>query len=52
MALRPEEVRPYPAVRQEVEAEYVRRKREEALQHYLDNLRRKATIVLSPQAPG
>lgn len=47
----PESVRPYEAVRQEVRAEYFRRKRDEALQRQLDRLRRNATIVLSPQAP-
>lgn len=47
----PESVRPYEAVRQEVRAEYFRRKRDEALQRHLDRLRRSATIVLSPQAP-
>jgi parvulin-like peptidyl-prolyl isomerase len=50
--LQSEEVQPYEAVRQEVRAEYVRRGRDEALQHYLDGLRQKATIVRSPQAPG
>jgi parvulin-like peptidyl-prolyl isomerase len=46
-----EQVQPYEAVRQEVRTEYLRRKRDEALQHYLDRLRREATIVLSPKAP-
>jgi parvulin-like peptidyl-prolyl isomerase len=50
--LQPEQIRPYEAVRQEVQAEYFRRGRDEALQHYLDDLRRKATIVRAPQAPG
>jgi parvulin-like peptidyl-prolyl isomerase len=50
--LQPEEVQPYEAVRQEVRAEYFRRGRDEALQHYLDGLRQKATIVRSPQALG
>jgi len=50
--LQPEHLLPYEAVRQEVRAEYFRRGRDEALQHYLDDLRRKATIVRAPQAPG
>jgi parvulin-like peptidyl-prolyl isomerase len=50
--LRPEQIQPYEAMKQEVKAEYFRRGRDEALQHYLDDLRQKATIVLSPQAPG
>jgi parvulin-like peptidyl-prolyl isomerase len=47
----PEHVQPYEAVRQAVKAEYFRRRRDEALQHYLDRLREEATIVLSPKAP-
>jgi parvulin-like peptidyl-prolyl isomerase len=46
-----EQAQPYETVRQEVRAEYLRRKRDEALQQYLDRLRREATIVLSPKAP-
>jgi parvulin-like peptidyl-prolyl isomerase len=45
-----EQTPPYEAVKQEVRAEYLRRKRDEALQHYLDRLRREAVIVLSPKA--
>jgi hypothetical protein len=48
----PEQVQPYQTVREEVKAEYFRRGRDEALQHYLDDLRQKASIVRSPQAPG
>jgi peptidylprolyl isomerase len=48
----PEQIRPYQTVSQEVKAEYLRRKRDEALQHYLDSLRQEATVVLSPKAPG
>ncbi len=48
---RPEQVQPYEAVKQEVRAEYLRRRRDEALQHELDRLRQEATIVLSPKAP-
>ena len=50
--LQPEQILPYETIKQEVKAEYFRRGRDEALQHYLDDLRRQATIVLSPQAPG
>jgi parvulin-like peptidyl-prolyl isomerase len=50
--LRPEQVRPYQAVEQEVRAEYFRRKRDEALQQHLDDLHQRATIVLSPEAPS
>lgn len=50
--LQPEQILPYEAMKQEVKAEYFRRGRDEALQHYLDDLRQQATIVLSPQAPG
>jgi parvulin-like peptidyl-prolyl isomerase len=46
-----EQTPPYEAVKQEVRAEYLRRKRDDALQNYLDRLWRKATIVLSPKAP-
>jgi parvulin-like peptidyl-prolyl isomerase len=46
-----EQAQPYDAVKQEVQAEYLRRKRDEALQQYLDRLRREAAIVLSPKAP-
>ncbi len=52
MERQPEQVQPYQTVREEVKAEYFRRGRDEALQHYLDDLRQKATIVRSPQAPG
>lgn len=52
VALQPQQVQPYQTVRQEVKAEYFRRKRDDALQQYLDGLRQKATIVLSPKAPG
>src|SRR5712692_2107847 len=47
-----EQAQPYQTVREEVKTEYFRRGRDEALQHYLDELRQKATIVRSPQAPG
>lgn len=47
----PEQVQPYEAVRREVQAEYVRRRRDDALQHYLEGLRQQATVVLSSQAP-
>ncbi len=50
--LQPEQVQPYQTVREEVKAEYFRRRRDEALQHYLDDLRQKATIVRSPRALG
>jgi parvulin-like peptidyl-prolyl isomerase len=46
----PERVQPYETVKQEVRAEYFRRGRDEALQHALDTLRSRATIVLSPKA--
>jgi parvulin-like peptidyl-prolyl isomerase len=46
-----EQASPYETARQEVRAEYLRRKRDEALQHYLDHLRQEATIILSPKAP-
>jgi parvulin-like peptidyl-prolyl isomerase len=49
--LQPEHVQPYEAVRQAVKAEYFRRRRDEALQHYLERLREGAIIVLSPKAP-
>lgn len=48
---RAEQTPPYEAVQQEVRAAYLRRKRDEALQHELDRLRREAVIVLSPKAP-
>jgi parvulin-like peptidyl-prolyl isomerase len=44
-----EQVQPYKMVKQEVRAEYFRRKRDEALQQYLDRWRRDAVIVLSPK---
>jgi hypothetical protein len=47
----PEQVRPYEAIKQEVRAEYFRRRRDEVLQRDLTTLRREATIVLSPEAP-
>ena len=50
--LQPGQVQPYQTVREEVKAEYFRRGRDEALQQYLDDLRQKAAIVRSPQAPG
>jgi hypothetical protein len=50
--LRPEQVQPYQAIEQEVRTEYFRRKRDEALQQHLDDLRQRATIVLSPEAPS
>ena len=46
-----EQQRPYETVKEEVRAEYLHRKRDEALQQYLDRLRQEATIVLSPKAP-
>jgi parvulin-like peptidyl-prolyl isomerase len=48
----PEQIQPFETVRQQVAAEYFRRGRDDALQHSLDDLRQKATIVRSPQAPG
>ena len=50
--LQPEQAQPYQTAREEVKAEYFHRGRDEALQHYLDDLRQKATIVRAPQAPG
>jgi len=44
-----EQVQTYEAVKQEVRAEYFRRKRDEALQQYLNRWRRDAVIVLSPK---
>lgn len=41
----------YDTVEREVRVEYLRRKRDAALQHYLDRLRGEATIILSPKAP-
>jgi len=46
-----EQTLPYEAVKQEVRAEYLHRRRDDALQHYLDRLRQEATIILSPKAP-
>lgn len=50
VALQPERVQPYAAVKHTVRAEYFRRGRDDALQEYLDRLRAQATIVLSPKA--
>ncbi len=47
----PEQVQPYETVKQEVRAEYFHRKRDAALQAYLDRSRREAVMVLSPHAP-
>jgi len=47
----PEQLQPYEIVRQEVRAEYIRRERDAALQHFLTALRQEATVVLSPKAP-
>lgn len=47
----PEQAQPYSVVRQEVRAEYFHRKRDAALQAYLDRSRREAIIVMSPHAP-
>lgn len=51
LAAEPEQLRPYEAVTQEVRTEYLRRKRDAALQQHLDRLRHHATILLSPRAP-
>jgi hypothetical protein len=48
---RSEQALPYATAKPEVRAEYLRRKRDDALQHELDRLRQEATIVLSPKAP-
>ena len=50
VAYQPEQVQPYETAQQTVKAEYFRRKRDDALQNYLDHLRQQATVVLSPQA--
>ena len=46
-----ERLRPYPEVRAQVRAEYRRRERDRALERVLDRLRRRATLVLSADAP-
>jgi hypothetical protein len=53
LEVQPEQIRPYETVRLEVKAEYVRRRRDDALEHYLAQLREKAEIVWSPKVlPG
>lgn len=47
----PERIRPYHEVQPEVRAEYFRRKRDAALQQFLDRLRKESTILLSSEAP-
>jgi parvulin-like peptidyl-prolyl isomerase len=52
VSFQPETVRSFESVRREVEAEYTRRRREEALGKALHRLRENASIVLSPTAPS
>jgi parvulin-like peptidyl-prolyl isomerase len=51
VSMKPESVRPFEDVRSEVENEYVRRARDEALSKVIRRLRGEASIVLSPAAP-
>ena len=44
-------MQPYETVTTEVKAEFIRRRRDLALQQQLDRLRAQAAIVLSPKAP-
>lgn len=46
-----EQPQPYETVQSEVRAEYLRRRRDDALQQALDRWRGEATLVLSPKAP-
>ena len=51
VSMKPEAARPFEEVRSEVETEYVRRARDEALSKVIRRLRGEASIVLSQAAP-